>query len=195
MLMTSLPEWLYPGPPGGWTADDLDALPPDAPRHVELIDGALILMSPQTSFHMLMIRRLENGIRPPEGLYVAREMSVRLGTHQRPEPDIMVLTVSPESDLRRTFYLPGEVHLVVEVVSPESQYRDRMAKPPRYAEAGIRFLWRVEQEDHGAVAYTYELDPASGAYVATGVHRGRLKADIGFPVDIDLVIRARPGQG
>jgi len=48
VLMTSLPEWLYPGPDGGWTADDLDALPPDAPRRIELIDGALVLMSPQS---------------------------------------------------------------------------------------------------------------------------------------------------
>ncbi len=147
-------------------------------------------MSPQTSFHMLMIRRLENGIRPPEGLYVAREMSVRLGTRQRPEPDVMVVTVSPESDLGRTFYLPDEVRLVAEVVSPESEERDRKTKPGKYAEAGIKFLWRVEREGRAAVAYTYELDPASGAYVATGVHRGRLKADIGFSVDIDLAVRA-----
>jgi hypothetical protein len=30
MATSSLPEWLYPGPAGGWTADDLDALPPEA---------------------------------------------------------------------------------------------------------------------------------------------------------------------
>jgi hypothetical protein len=46
VLVTSLPEWLYPGPDGGWTADDLDALPPDAPRRIELIDGALVLLLP-----------------------------------------------------------------------------------------------------------------------------------------------------
>jgi hypothetical protein len=60
----------------------------------------------------------------------------------------------------------------------------------KYAKAGVRFLWRVEREGRTPVAYTYELDPASGTYVATGVHRGRLKTDIGFPVDIDLAIGA-----
>ncbi|HUN30437.1 MAG TPA: Uma2 family endonuclease [Trebonia sp.] len=80
--------------------------------------------------------------------------------------------------------------LVVEVVSPESEDRDRETKPAKYARAGIRFLWRIEREGSTPVAYTYELDPASGTYVATGVHRGRLKTDIGFPVDIDLAIRS-----
>src|ERR1700744_180770 len=87
VLMTSLPEWLYPGPDGGWTADDLDKLPPDAPRRIELIDGALVLMSPQTAFHMLVIDLVVAGMRPPGGLHVAREMSVRLNDRQRPEPD------------------------------------------------------------------------------------------------------------
>jgi len=76
------------------------------------------------------------------------------------------------------------------VVSPESEDRDRETKPAKYARAGIRFLWRIEREGSTPVAYTYELDPASGTYVATGVHRGRLKTDIGFPVDIDLAIRS-----
>ena len=193
MLVTSsLPEWLYPAPAGGWTADDLDRLPPEAPRRVELIDGALILMSPQTAFHMLMLRRLENGIRPPRGLYVAREMSIRLGDRQRPEPDLMLVTSPPEDGLERTCYEPGEVRLVVEIASPESLIRDRAVKPAKYAEAGIRYMWRVEREDRGAVAYTYELDPAMRRYVATGIYRGRLTAGAGFPVDVDLAFR-EPG--
>jgi len=190
LMATSLPEWLYPGPADGWTADDLDALPPEAPRRVELFDGALIIMSPQTSFHMLMINVLLAGIQPAEGLYVTREMDLKISTRQRPVPDIMVVTASPSDDLDRTCFTPDEVRLVVEVVAPESEDRDRETKPAKYAKAGIRFLWRVEREGSTPVAYTYELDPASAAYVATGVHRGRLKTDIGFPVDIDLTIRA-----
>ncbi|WP_307845347.1 hypothetical protein [Planomonospora sp. ID67723] len=57
-MTTALPEWFYPGPPGGWMADMLDRLPADAPRHVELIDGSLIMMPPQTAFHMLIINLL-----------------------------------------------------------------------------------------------------------------------------------------
>ncbi len=46
--MSSLPAWMYPPNGTHWTADDMDRLPPEAPRHVELIDDALIFrMSPQ----------------------------------------------------------------------------------------------------------------------------------------------------
>ncbi len=34
--------------------------------------------------------------------------------------------------------------------------------------------------------HAYELDGMTGAYVATGIHRGRLKVSVPFPVVIDL---------
>ncbi|MEU4765523.1 hypothetical protein AB0H12_19915 [Actinosynnema sp. NPDC023794] len=38
--MTDLPDWMRPPREEGWFAEDLDRLP-QAPRHTELIDGAL----------------------------------------------------------------------------------------------------------------------------------------------------------
>ncbi|MFG1680186.1 hypothetical protein ACGFNP_08425 [Nonomuraea sp. NPDC049269] len=52
-MTRELPEWFYPGPSGGWTADMLDHLPVGAPKHVELIDGTLFFRPPQTAFHIL----------------------------------------------------------------------------------------------------------------------------------------------
>ncbi|WP_307845346.1 Uma2 family endonuclease [Planomonospora sp. ID67723] len=117
---------------------------------------------------------------------VVREMTVTLGLRQRPEPDVMVVEKSAMTSLHVTSFKPEDVHLVVEVVSPESVERDRTTKPIKYSDAGIKHLWRVEQEDDRAVVYTFELEPAVKAYVPTGVHRGRLRTDIGFDVDIDL---------
>ncbi|MCG5212501.1 Uma2 family endonuclease [Streptosporangium soli] len=181
----ALPEWFYPGPSGGWTADMLDHLPPDAPPHVELIDGSLIMTSPQTGFHMLMLRLLEKRIIPPDGLVVAREMTVTLDMRQRPEPDILVVDEAAFSE-HGTSFKPQDVRLVVEVVSAESRERDRATKPIKYSNAGIKFLWCIEREDLGPVVYTYELDPAVKAYVPTGIHRKRLQTYVGFDVDIDL---------
>lgn len=45
MTAEPLPDWFMPTP-GGWTADDMDNLPPGEPR-MELIDGALVLLSPR----------------------------------------------------------------------------------------------------------------------------------------------------
>ncbi|MBT2228634.1 Uma2 family endonuclease [Nonomuraea sp. NEAU-A123] len=188
-MTTALPEWFYPGPSGGWTADMLDHLPPDAPKHVELIDGSLIFRPPQTGFHMLTVSLLTDrtlGMNTPPDLVVAREMTVTLGLQQRPEPDVLLVKRSALT-LSVTSFKPEDVHLVVEVVSDESRERDRTTKPTKYANAGIKHFWRVEgEEDAKPVVYTFELEPAVRAYVPTGIHRKHLQADIGFPVDIDL---------
>ncbi|MGC5012865.1 Uma2 family endonuclease [Streptosporangium sp. DT93] len=181
-----LPGWFYPGPVGGWTAGMLDDLPSGALRHVELIDGSLVMRPPQNAFHMFTVGLVDRGLTPPGHLAVAREMTVTLGVRQRPEPDVMVVARSALTNLRTTSFRPEDVHLVVEVVSPESLERDRTTKPVKYSGAGIRHLWRVEQENEKPVVYTFELEPAVRAYVPTGIHRGRLTTDIGFPVDIDL---------
>ncbi|MET9339953.1 Uma2 family endonuclease [Nonomuraea sp. NPDC003804] len=184
-MTTALPEWFWPGPPGGWTADMLDRLPPDAPKHVELIDGSLVMMSPQTGFHMLMLRLLEQRLTPPSALIVAREMTVTLGLRQRPEPDILLVNRTAFTE-KGTSFKPQDVHLVVEVVSDESMERDRTTKPIKYSDAGIKYFWRIELEDDRPVVYTFELEPAVKAYVPTGIHREKLHTYVGFDVDIDL---------
>lgn len=188
-MTTAFPEWFYPGPPGGWTADMLDHLPPDAPRHVELIDGSLIMRSPQTLFHLYTVELIEHSLKPPAHLEVLREMTVTLGLHQRPEPDILVVERSAIKSSRLTSFKPEDVHLVAEVVSDESMERDRTTKPIKYSNAGIKHFWRVEEEDRLLVVYTFELEPAVKAYVPTGIHRKRLQTNICFDVDIDLTLK------
>jgi len=46
----------------------------------------------------------------------------------------MVVTADPAGDLDRTYYLPEEVRLVVDVVSPDSEERDRTTKPVKYGQ-------------------------------------------------------------
>ncbi|MGN9839342.1 Uma2 family endonuclease [Nonomuraea sp. H19] len=188
-MTTAFPEWFFPGPPGGWTADMLDHLPPDAPQHVELIDGSLIMMSPQTLFHLYTVELIKHSLKPPAHLEVLREMTVTLGLRQRPEPDILMVKRSATTSMKLTSFKPEDVHLVVEVVSDESRERDRTTKPIKYSNAGIKYFWRVEEEDGLPVAYTFELEPAVKAYVPTGIHRKRLQTNIGFDVDIDLTLK------
>lgn len=184
-MTTALPDWFYPGPPGGWTADMLDHLPPGAPPHVELIDGSLIMMSPQTGFHMLTIRLFDRFLKPPPHLMVVQEMTVTLGLRQRPEPDVLIVNRSAFSTAVTSFK-PEDVHLAIEIVSDESRDRDRVTKPIKYSNAGIKYFWRVENEDSHPVIYTFEVEPAIKAYVPTGIHHKRLQTYIGFDVDIDL---------
>jgi len=78
------------------------------------------------------------------------------------------------------------VRLAIEVVSPESEDRDRLLKPVRCAQAGIPHFWRVEESDGQPVVYVYELDPASMAYAITGIHHAKLALTVPFAIDIDL---------
>ncbi|MEO3803962.1 Uma2 family endonuclease [Nonomuraea sp. B1E8] len=190
-MTTALPEWFYPGPPGGWTADMLDHLPPDAPRHVELIDGSLIMRPPQTGFHMLTLRMFEISLKPPPRLAVVREMTVTLGPRQRPEPDVLLVRKSAIGPATTSFK-PEDVHLVAEVVSEESGERDRTTKPIKYSNAGIKHFWRIEQENGLPLVHTFELEPTTRTYVPTGIHRERLQTNIGFDVDVDLALTWPP---
>ena len=53
--MIALPDWMIPPRPEGWFADDLDRLP-EAPRHTELIDGALVFrLPPQRWWHSHLV--------------------------------------------------------------------------------------------------------------------------------------------
>lgn len=182
------PAWLFP-PEGGWTAEHLDQLP-DLPRHTELLDGSLVFMSPQRVFHMRVINLLMFSLMAtcPDDLAVLREMTVTLGKRDRPEPDLVVVSAGALDDDLTTFQ-PEDVTLAVEVVSPESDVRDREVKPRKYAAAGIRYFWRVEREGDDPVVHTFELDDAIGAYAPTGIHRGKLETELPYPIEVDLTDR------
>ncbi|CAL9470519.1 Uma2 family endonuclease [Streptomyces sp. enrichment culture] len=188
-------QWPVP-PEGGYTVDDLFTLP-DLPPHTELIDGSLVFVSPQRRFHFLAIDLLVNGLLSsvPPKLSVEREMTVVLDRRNGPEPDISVVRAEAITGLRQTHFEAADVLLAVEVVSPDSEARDRNSKPHKYAAAGIPHFWLVEmagQDDHPAIQ-VYELGEATGTYALTGIYHDRLTVSVPYDIDIDLTaINRRP---
>lgn len=182
------PGWPVP-PPDGYTVDDFFTLD-DLPPHTELIDGRLVFVSPQRDFHTLVMDLLVNGLRQniAENLRVRREMAVVLGKRNAPEPDVVVVKAKAIKGRRQTRYEAADVLLTVEVVSPDSEDRDRETKPHKYAAAGIKHFWLVEMtgENDRPMVITYELDPVNKTYVSTGVHHDRLKLSAPYDIDIDL---------
>jgi len=184
--MTALPDWMRPPRPEGWFAEDLDHLP-EAPRHTELIDGALVfMMSPQRWWHGHLVSLLTVALieQAPEGCKVGREMTIRLDARNRPEPDLVVTTASFGDD--RTWFAPEEVQLAVEVVSPESAHRDRTVKLRKYAEAGIPHYWCIEDEAGEPVVHVYELDGPTALYAPAGIFRHTLQRPFPFEISLDL---------
>jgi Uma2 family endonuclease len=137
---------------------------------------------------MRTVRRLEAGLLAtvPTDLEVLREMSVVLSDRQRPEPDIAIVDAASVGDGNQTWYPASVVRLVVEVVSPESQTRDRKRKPQLYSEAGIPHFWRVEEKEGRPVVHVYELDRARAVYSLTGIYHDRVKLSMPYDIDVDL---------
>ncbi|EKX65775.1 Uma2 family endonuclease [Streptomyces ipomoeae] len=187
---TAEPGCRWPVPPrDGYTVDDLFTLP-DLPPHTELIDGSLVFVSPQRYFHSTMIDLLVTGLRRtvPEDMKVVREMTMVLDRRNGPEPDICVVRAEAVTSREQTRFQAADVLLAVEVVSPDSEARDRDTKPHKYAAAGIPHFWLVEPSgtNKHPVVRTYELDPVSKAYALTGTHRELLKLGVPYDIDIDI---------
>ena len=186
MSIDRVPDWAFP-PEDGFTAADLDRLP-DLPPHSELIDGSLVLVSPQAAFHSIVLDILVSALRraTPPDLRVRREMTVTLDRKQRPEPDLVVVHADALLGLGQTTFMRGDVVLAVEVVSPESRTRDHERKPTLYAEAGIDHFWLVENENGKPILHTYRLDPIKPEYEKTGTYQGAFKLDSPYSIEIDF---------
>lgn len=181
-------SWPVP-PQDGYTVDDLETLP-GLPPHTELIDGSLVFVSPQRDFHSIVIDMLVAGLRrtaPPE-LRIRREMTVQLDERNGPQPDICVVRAEAVGSRQLTCFQAVDVSLAVEVVSPDSESRDRDTKPHKYARAGIQHFWLVEMAgaNEHPVVQVYELVPVTRSYGLVGIHHERLKLSVPFEIDIDL---------
>lgn len=184
----SLPDWVRP-PAGGFTADHFLRMR-DLPRQTELIDGALVFAAPQTLWHSCVKHLIGEDLRRqvPQGLLSLSGMTVKLDDRQAPAPDVVLVTLEAcrAEGPDRYFFRSEDVRLVVEVVLPDSEIRDRDVKPRRYAAAGIEHFWRVEDVDDRTVVFVHELDHAARSYGPPSVHRGRLEVSVPFDVQIDL---------
>lgn len=190
--MTAALDLFYAPPPGGWTVDDLPAVAKATDRRFELLDGAIIVMSPQTVFHARVKRGLRDVLaaQVPGEMEVELEMAVQITRRSAPEPDVLIYRDDYEDEESLISF--KDVVLAVEIVSDESEERDRLTKSFRYALAGIPYYWRIERyrdDDKRlrAEIHAFRLDAAAGKYVpAAPPERERLVVDLGFPVEIDV---------
>ncbi|MGH3712197.1 MAG: Uma2 family endonuclease [Micromonosporaceae bacterium] len=156
------PVWLRRPPPHGWTVEDVLNLPDDAPR-VELVDGVMRVVPSPTYGHQNLGNLLWTWLRGHAPPHMAPVTAVGVGIDlgNTREPDVLLLREVPP-DIRRHFFKPDEVVLVVEIVSEGSRRLDRFEKPIEYARAGIPHYWRVELEPAVRV-HAYDL--VDGEYV------------------------------
>ncbi|MEU5876054.1 Uma2 family endonuclease [Spirillospora sp. NPDC047279] len=188
-----MPALTLPLPSGDtWTRADYEALPEDLPVRVSLIHGELVVNPRPRPIHQRIARRLATRLEgaAPDAWQVDTDVDVLLDDDEveavEIAPDIVVY--SSAHDPYERPILAEMVSLIVEVVSPSTKRKDRRVQPALYADAQIRHYWRVktDQTAPAFAIYTYELDDATGEYIATGVHHDRITTTLPFHLDIEL---------
>jgi Uma2 family endonuclease len=173
-------------PPGHvWTTDDLDALPEDGVRR-ELLDGVLLVSPSPTRIHQKIAALLTAALDEtcPAHLDVTQNVNVRFSERRSFAPDVLVITDAAARRAERS-YMPHEVVLAVEIVSPTSVSMDRITKPALYAQAGIPFYWCIET-DHGITVRVYKLDPGNKIYAPAGTFTDRIEISEPWPIEIPI---------
>jgi Uma2 family endonuclease len=130
----------------------------DPRKHIELVDGEIIVSPNAVTGHYRAARKLAT-ILEQHGLYAEIEANLILREDLlRPlvrEPDVYV--TREKVDGRTLFQRAENTLLVAEVVSPGSGITDWVHKMSEYADAGIPHYWIVEFFSRKPHLYTFGL--------------------------------------
>ena len=135
----------------------------DEDERVELLEGVIVAMTPQSVPHARRIEWLTRFlVRSLGDEYAVRpQLPLTLGTRNEPEPDLAVVRTDATSELHH----PQTAVLVIEVAG-DSLRRDRRVKAAVYARAGIPEYWVVNLEARAVEAFA-DPETASGTYRRT----------------------------
>jgi Uma2 family endonuclease len=151
--------------PYRWTLDDYEqliALGLLEGKHVELIQGEILIMASMGEPHALAIMQLNYALlphfNPATGFHLRIQMPLALpALTSEPEPDIAVVGLdTPTNEAGR----PISASLLIEVAESPLAY-DRDRKGPLYAAAGIQEYWLVNLPERCLEVYRQCMPDAS----------------------------------
>ncbi len=146
-----------------WTREDYERLADEGffqpGERVELVDGVLFEMTPQSSRHAVAVRLVRQALGPvfAAGFDLLVQMPLALGEDSAPEPDVAVVRGNPRDHLVAH---PSGAELVVEV-SDSSLSHDRDRKTGLYARAAIPEYWILVLAKRQLEVFR---EPLEGAY-------------------------------
>lgn len=134
---------------------------------VELIEGEILLMSPDKSRHAATVEIVADVLRRAFGARssVRVQHPIALGARSEPEPDVAVVVGSPRDYVDAH---PATALLVVEVADTSLAF-DRTAKAAMYAAAGLPDYWIVNLVDRCVEVHR---EPSAAGYVMITAHAG-----------------------
>ena len=132
-------------------------------KHVELVQGEILVMSPMGEPHALTIMQLNEILIPyfnsRTGYRLRIQMPLALPSlTSEPEPDLAVVPLDAPTSMAGR---PTSAALVIEVAESSLHY-DRDHKGPLYAAAGIRDFWLANLPERRLEVYRHPVpDPQS----------------------------------
>ncbi|MBI4586167.1 MAG: Uma2 family endonuclease [Planctomycetes bacterium] len=144
-----------PSPPAKMTYEEFLSWA-DGPSFAEWVDGEVVALSPVNKIHqdilcflVAVLRHFTEANR--FGLVLAAPFQMKI-TRSGREPDLLFIDNYHLSRLKKT-YLEGPADLAVEIVTPESQHRDRVEKFYEYEREGVPEYWVIDPEKRQAEFY------------------------------------------
>jgi Uma2 family endonuclease len=150
LVASQTQERAWPPPQGQWTYEDWLRLPDDNWRY-EVIKGVLHMAPAPNIDHQYISRELLwhmlNFVKQHQlGELYNAPIDVYLPGQVTPiEPDLVFITAN-RLELISKRGIEGAPDLVVEILSPNSWWRDRRAKLPLYEETGVLECWLIDPE-------------------------------------------------
>ena len=153
-----------------WTREEYERLVEQGFFHpgerLELIEGVIYEMTPQSSYHATGVRLTERALHPfyEHGFDIRCQMPLAVESDSEPEPDIAIVVGEPQDYLSAH---PTTAVLIVEVAD-SSLLRDRKRKARLYARAGIPEYWINNLVKKCLEVYR---DPQAGVYTTRFILR------------------------
>ena len=156
---TALPQTDTPWPAQGqWTYQDYLKLPDDG-RIYEIIEGVLYMTNAPNIDHQYTVMEIAFQLKrfidkQQLGYVLTAPFEVHLTDKTRPvQPDILFIKTEkwPKPGAK---YFQGAPDLIVEVMSPSSQRRDRVVKFTAYEQAGVLEYWIVNPKTKSVELFT-----------------------------------------
>ncbi len=149
-----------------WTREEYDRIVAAGAFHpmarLQLIQGEIVEMPPQSAGHATGVRRLQKALEQVfgEGYDIRPQLPVALSDDSEPEPDVAVVRGSLE-DFRHRH--PTRPVLVVEIADSTLRF-DKRRKRDMYAAAGVPEYWILNLVDEALEVYR---DPHGATYGTT----------------------------
>ncbi len=150
----------------------------DEDVRAEWVDGKVILMSPVNIDHddlnTWLVTLLRTFIEEHDLGWLHENVLVRFSAQRRRRVPDVLFVGKARSAIRKQTYIDGAPDLIIEIISPDSQSRDRREKFQEYERAGVREYWLIDPlsrtvEAYGLHGKKFELIREQDGIVASSV--------------------------